>query len=128
MEHAYGGDLWPSACTLEGVCVAARPPPLLPDEVRHQLETTKKFTARADIDVVDRLYRTFFDGAIESATRLDFSGLKWGAVEIQQLCAVLPRFVSLRELDLSKNNAGQEGAKALSKWLETNASLQALNV
>ena len=44
MEFAYGGS-WPPEYMLEGVCAAARPPPLLPDEVRRRLEHEKKFTS-----------------------------------------------------------------------------------
>ena len=83
---------------LEGVCAAARPPPLLPDEVRRRLEHEKKFTSKADVDVVDGLYRAFFDGAADSATQLDFSGLGWGEAEVQQLMGVLPRFTRLKML------------------------------
>jgi hypothetical protein len=98
MGLAYGGVAWDPEDTLEGTCAALRPPPLLPDKVRHLLETEKKFTAAADIEVVDQLYRTFFDGITESATCLDFSGLQWGPSQMRQLLAVLVRFASLREL------------------------------
>ena len=98
MEFAYGGE-WNPDYMLEGVCAAARPPPLLPDEVRRRLEHEKKFTnGKADVDVVDGLYRAFFDGAAGSATQLDFSGLDWGEAEVQQLKEVLPRFTLLKVL------------------------------
>ena len=49
MGKAYGGDfariVFGPESTLEGVCAAARPPPLLPDEVRRRLEHEKKFTS-----------------------------------------------------------------------------------
>ena len=96
MGMAYGGNLSPEYM-LEGVCAAARPPPLLPDEVRRRLDE-KKFTSKADVDVVDRLYRLFFDGAAASATQLDFSGLGWREAEAQQLKEVLPRFTQLKVL------------------------------
>ena len=35
------------------VCAALCSPPMLPDEVRHQLETVKKFTSSADIARVE---------------------------------------------------------------------------
>ena len=71
MGHAYGGN-WNPDYMLEGVCAAARLPPLLPDEVKRRLEHEKTFTSKADIAVVDKLYRTFFDGAARFATRLNF--------------------------------------------------------
>ena len=96
MGCAYGGN-WHPEYMLEGVCAAARLPPLLPDEVRRRLDK-KKFTSKADVDVVDRLYRAFFDGAAASAMQLDFSGLGWGEAEAQQLKEVLPRFTQLKAL------------------------------
>ena len=96
MGWAYGGD-WNPEAMLDCVCAAARPPPLLPDEVRRRLDE-KKFTSKADVDVVDRLYRLFFDGAAASATQLDFSGLGWREAEAQQLKEVLPRFTQLKVL------------------------------
>ena len=95
MAYAWSG---PPEYMLEGVCAAARPPPLLPDEVRRRLEQEKKFTAKADVGVVDGLYRDFFGGAADSATQLDFSGLGWGEAEVQQLKEVLPRFTLLKVL------------------------------
>ena len=84
-------------CILESKCAAERMPPLLPDEVRRRLDK-KKFTSNADVDVVDRLYRAFFDGAAASAMQLDFSGLGWGEAEAQQLKEVLPCFTQLKAL------------------------------
>jgi len=81
-DNCYGNDkLDPKGayerlvpeCILENVCAAARMPPLLPDEVRRRLDK-KKFTSKADVDVVDRLYRAFFNGAASSAAQLDFRG------------------------------------------------------
>ena len=117
MRMAYAW-LGPSAGMLEGVCAAARPPPLLPDEVRRRLDE-KKFTSKADVDVVDGLYRAFFDGAADSATQLNLSGLDWGEVEAQQLKEVLPRFTQLKALDLSDNKLGATGASAIASLLKT---------
>ena len=97
MGHAYGGSDWVPESTLDHVCAAARPPPLLPDEVRRRLDE-KKFTSKADVGVVDGLYRAFFDGAADSATQLNFSGLDWGEAKVQQLKVVLPRFTLLKVL------------------------------
>ena len=117
MEWAYGGG-WIQETMLEGVCAAARPPPLLPDEVRRRLDE-KKFTSKADVHVVDGLYRAFFDGAADSATQLNFSGLDWGEAEARQLKEVLPHFTRLKALDLSENKLGAAGASAIASLLKT---------
>ena len=96
MGCAYGGN-WNPDAILENVCAAARLPPLLPDEVRRRLDE-KKFTSKADVGVVDGLYRAFFDGAADSAAQLNFSGLDWGEAKVQQLKVVLPRFTLLKVL------------------------------
>ena len=116
MGFAYGGP-WNPEAKLEGVCAAARMPPLLPDEVRRRLDE-KKFTSKADVGVVDGLYRAFFDGAADSATQLDFSGLDWGEAEAQQLKEVLPRFTRLKALDLTDNKLGAAGASAIASLLK----------
>ena len=118
MGCAYGGSSWIPEAMLEGVCAAARPPPLLPDEVRRRLDE-KKFTSKADVDVVDGLYRAFFDGAADSATQLNFSGLGWGEAEARQLKEVLPRFTRLKALDLSDNKLGATGASDIASLLKT---------
>ena len=79
----------------------------------------KKFTSKADVDVVDGLYRAFFDGAADSATQLNFSGLDWGEAEARQLKEVLPRFTRLKALDLSNNKLGAAGASAIASLLKT---------
>ena len=120
MGFAYGGDGRSNPnCTLEGVCAVARPPPLLPDEVRRRLEQEKKFTAKADVGVVDGLYRDFFGGAADSAMQLDFSGLGWGEAEAKQLEVVLPHFTQLKTLNLSSNKLGAAGASAIASLLKT---------
>ena len=117
MGHAYSGE-WNPDYMLEGVCAAARLPPLLPDEVRRRLDE-KKFTSKADVGVVDGLYRAFFDGAAASAMQLDFSGLGWGEAEARQLQEVLPRFTRFKALDLSRNKLGAAGASAIASLLKT---------
>ena len=119
MGCAYGGSSLVPEVMLDHVCAAARPPPLLPDEVRRRLEHEKQFTSNADVGVVEGLYRAFFDGAADSATQLDFSGLGWGEKEAQQLKEVLPRFTRLKTLDLTDNKLGAAGALAIASLLKT---------
>ena len=99
-------------------CAVARPPPLAPEEVRRLLEHEKKFTAGADVEVVDKLYRAFFEGVTGHATTLVFQRLEWGEAEARQLAAVLPRFAAVEELDLSYNRLGDGGAAALAPALK----------
>ena len=85
--------------------------------------TTKKFTGKGDVPVVEKLYRDYFEGVASTATNLNFSGLKWGHVEAATLGSVLPRYVSLVSLDMSQNHLGSDGAQRLSEALKTNSSL-----
>ena len=80
-------------------CAAKREPPLMPDKVLHLLETEKQFTAKADVGVVDKVYRTFFAGVSGYAKKLDFSKLKWGDEEVKHLVQVLPEFARLSTLE-----------------------------
>ena len=107
-------------------CAAARRPPLAPEEVRRLLEHEKKFTAGADVEVVDKLYRAFFEGVTGHATELDFQRLEWGDEEGRQLAAVLPRFAALEGLDLSHNRLGDGAAAALAPALKEMPQLKQL--
>ena len=104
---------------LRTMCMAARLPPLPPEEVRRRLEHEKTFTqGAADVDVVDKLYRAFFEGVTGHATQLNFFRLEWGEAEARQLAAVLPRFAALKDLDLTGNRLGAGGAAALAPALK----------
>lgn len=116
---AYGGQL-PPTWMLQSVCASARQPPLLPKDMRTHLKS-KKFTSPADIEIVYQLYLSFFDGAVATALGLDFSGLAWGVLEVEQLLLVLPYCAALMELDLSNNKLGASGAAALAQHLPTAA-------
>ena len=77
MGHAHGGKWNPDFC-LNCVCSANRNPPRDPDWVANELRTTKKFTGKGDVPVVEKLYRDYFEGVTSTATILNFSQLKWG--------------------------------------------------
>ena len=112
---------------LRDACTAARLPPLPPEEVRRRLEHELKFTnGKTDVDVVDNLYRAFFDGVAGHAKKLNFIGLQWGEAEARQLAAVLPRFAALEELDLFGNRLGDGGAAALAPALKQMPQLKTL--
>ena len=101
------------------VCMAARLPPLPPEEVRRRLQHEKTFTqGAADVDVVDKLYRAFFEGVAGHAKELIFPDLEWGEAEARQLAAVLPRFAALETLYLNNNRLGDGGAAALAPALK----------
>ena len=112
---------------LQRACAAARLPPLPPEEVRRRLEHELKFTnGKTDVDVVDNLYRAFFDGVAGHAKELDFYRLEWGEAEARQLAAVLPRFAALEELYLHCNRLGDGGAAALAPALKQMPQLEEL--
>ena len=126
MEYAYGGK-WSPDSMLESVCATERFLPLLPDEVKRRLEHEKTFTSKADVGVVDELYRFFFYNAARFATRLDFHGLVQGEKDVQQLVGVLPSFASLTTLDLSSNRMGAAGAREIAAYVKGNAVLKTLD-
>ena len=112
---------------LRKACTAARLPPLPPEEVRRRLEHELKFTnGKTDVDVVDNLYRAFFDGVAGHAKKLNFRFLEWGEAEARQLAAVLPRFAALEVLSLSFNRLGDGGAAALAPALKQMPQLKTL--
>ena len=91
------------------------------------LMTTKKFTSKADVTVVDRLYSEFFEGVTQFAEHLDFSSLQWGDDEAGKLAHVLPRFSRLTMLDLANNRVGAQGATALGQYLKTQTDAAVLS-
>ena len=123
MECAYGPDEPgnPDAM-LACVCARRRPPPPSPEQVRRLLQQEKRFTDPSDWEKVAMLYAAFFE-QITKFDALVFQGLKWVEADVVQLCEVLPRFVALRSLDLSKNMIGPEGVKALALCIAVNSSI-----
>ena len=124
MEYMEKHDI-PPEWRLDSTCAAARPPPLLPNEVRRLLEQEKKFTAKSDVDVVANLYRSFFECACTTPS-LKLSGLGWGEAEAAQLAVVLQYFSGLCLLDLSKNKLGPAGAALLAPVLKELQQLSSL--
>lgn len=129
MEFAYGGSSWDTGWTLESVCSGpeARMPPLPPEEVRRLLQTAKKFTASTDLDRVDQLYHTFFEGVLQT-TKINMKELGWTEMQARQLVAVLPRFTALTSVDLSGNELGVKGGAVLAGLLPAMSSLTECNV
>ena len=102
------------------VCARKRLPPPTPEKVAHLLHTEKRFTNSADVGQVAALYAAFF-AKVTSVRSLVFRGLGWEAPEGIELAAALPRFDALTSLDLSQNNLGPNGAKALAPALVSGA-------
>ena len=75
-----------------------RLPPLRPDHVKHDLETTKTFTGQGDLPVVIDLYRTYYQHVASTTTALEFQRLGWGVEEAELLSKALPDFVACRSL------------------------------
>ena len=98
MDYAYTHDGNKLSNKLTGVCGGRRQPPLLPSDVKHLLETEKKFTNSSDTDVVATLYHTFFEAITGTAERLVFRELSWGPAEAAQLVRVLPSFERFSEV------------------------------
>ena len=55
---------------LQDKCVAERLPPLLPAKVKDLLTHEKKFTSKGDVEVVAKLYRTFFEAVTRTTEEL----------------------------------------------------------
>jgi hypothetical protein len=104
------------------VCARRRPPPPSPETVRRLLQTEKRFTNSSDVSKVADLYAAFF-GKVTTVDELEFQGLEWGVADVVELCEVLPRFAALRTLDLSKNEIGPEGAKAIAEALKSGTAV-----
>ena len=123
LKHAYGGA-WKEEGRLDRVCAAQRPAPMAPEEVAEVLrDGGKKFTNSADLEVVAKLYRSYFESVASTATQLTFAYLKWGNAEVMALAAVLPRYVSVTNLDLSGNAFGGTGAVAIAQAVGAMRSL-----
>lgn len=112
---------------MDGCANDSRPPPMLPSQVASDLEH-KSFFSRADVPTVAQLYETFFDAVAPHQTQLMLNGLSWGPEEVAKLAAALPRFERLVELDVSFNEVGPGGGKALAAALRVNTSLTELHL
>lgn len=91
-EAAYGNSNFPADWCLNRVCAVKRKPLRDPGWVAKELRTTKKFTCEGDANLVDGLYRDYFDSVTSSTRALNFSGLQWGDAEVASLALVLPRY------------------------------------
>ena len=98
MGIAYGSDVIPAELCLNRVCSAQRQPPRDPEWVAQELRTTKKFTGKGDVPVVEALYRDYFEGITSTATILNFSNLQWNDKEAATLASVLHHYTRLTQV------------------------------
>ena len=87
-----------SRLRLNRVCSMQREPPRDPEWVAQELRTTKKFTGKGDVPVVEALYRDYFEGVTSSATILNFAELQWSDAEAATLASVLHRYTRLMQV------------------------------
>ena len=103
------------------------PPPTL--ECFEALLAQKKFTnGKTDHPLVLRLYEAFLRDALGYVEALDYSHLGWGIAQVGALAQLLRALVCqrLRSLDLSNNDIGDDGLRALASALPP--SLEVLNL
>lgn len=113
---------------LDRMCAAKRPPPVPCDAIRHALAHEKKFTNGADVDVVDGIYRAFFNRVRSTATELDFKASSWADEEVSALGRVLPSFSALTSLRLERNSIGDQGVGTLLEALAASPSISSINM
>ena len=109
-------------------CVVGRDPPLTPQAMSKIVRTEKRFTGKADCDVVDDMYGDFFEATAPTVERLVLQERGWGEVEACALAEALPRFVNCRKLVLFRNPLGDAGAKAIFEALDAAPSVQELGM
>ena len=98
-------------------CAAKRAPPLAPPVFKEDL-STKTFTSpKADRETVGNLYEKEFDEKLGEATELYYNELQWTDADVVKLCGAIAtgKLVKLWRLDLSINQIGDAGVKALAK-------------
>ena len=104
-------------CDLVGECIkgGGRRPPLLPSQFAAELEKKSFTNGKDDTPLVKRLYEAAFEEQFGKATVLDYHNLGWGDAEAAQLAEVLASVAAprLERLDLSRNQIGSKGSKAL---------------
>ena len=113
---------------IQSCAKGTRPPPRHPSAVAKMLESKSFFAKSIDLPKVAALYRDFFETVAPRQRELHLSSLEWGDAEVIELAGALPSFVALESLDLSYNNIGVEGGKALAAYVAVSGSLTSLNL
>ena len=99
LNKCYGSDQVLAQFRLDRVCAGQRLPPLTPEQVKHLLETQKKFTNNLDVSLVADLYKNFFETIASLVETMDVSKLQWGPSETKALCTVLTCFPKLASIE-----------------------------
>ena len=118
-EYNYG--------SLIGDCAhgGGRRPPLHPSRFAAELEKKSFTNGKDDKPLVKQLYKAAFEEQFGKATELRYGSLGWGDAEAAQVAEVLASGAAprLETLDLSDNEIGDEGYKALAAALKEGAPL-----
>ena len=94
-------------------CAVGRAPPLTPQAMSLVVHREKKFTGNADCNVVDDMYRDFFEATAPTVIHLSLKDIGWGPAEASALADALPHFPNCLSLDLFSNPICDAGAEAL---------------
>ena len=129
MGCVYGHKSIVPDAQLTHVCMRGRLPPPTPEKVERLLRTEKTFTNSSDVAKVAALYAAFFDEVVR-ATELHFRAVGWTVAEAAELCEALPRFRALTSLDVSENKLGDAGVSVICQAVQSNKEIKlaSLNV
>ena len=105
-----------------------RDPPLSPQAMSEVVRTQKRFTGKGDLEIVDAMYKEFFDAVAPTLEELMLHHLEWGPEEACALAEALPRFTACRKLSLAGNYIGDKGAAAIFNTLHAAPSIQSMNM
>ena len=113
---------------VEKRCAVGRDPPLSPQAMSEVVRTQKRFTGKGDLEIVDAMYKEFFDAVAHTVEELMLNKLEWGPEEACALAEALPSFTSCRKLSLANNLIGDKGAAAIFNALHAAPSLQSVGM
>jgi len=105
-------------------CAVGRDPPLTPLGMSKIVRTAKRFTGKADCDVVDDMYGDFFEAAAPMVEEFEPRDFGWGEAEACAMAEVLPRCVNCCKVSVIDNPLGDAGAKAIYEALDAAPSVQ----
>lgn len=105
-------------------CFIGRDPPLTPQAMSKVVRTEKRFTGKADCDVVDDMYGDFFEATAPTIEEWEPRDCGWGEAEACAVAEVLPSFVNCRKFGVVDNPLGDAGGKIIFEALDTAPSVQ----
>merc|ERR1719296_577718 len=102
-------------------------PPPAPDSFATEL-VRKNFTVESHRELLARRYGEAFRGAIGSAEKLHYSGLRWTDREATRIAKLLSSCQSCRELDLQQNDIGRKGGMVLASNISECKGLERMSL